>query len=56
MTLIEWQDRFRTEEACQDYLYHQRWPHGFVCSQCGGTKCWKVHRFGRTVPLYECSA
>ena len=40
----------------QDYLYRQRWPHGFVCPQCQGTQCWKVRRFGRTGTLYECSA
>ena len=56
MTLIQWQDRSGTEEACQDYLYQERWPHGFVCPQCQGTKCWKVHRSGRTGTLYECSA
>ena len=56
MTILEWQDRFGTEAACRDYLYHQRWPHGFVCPQCQGTKCWAVRRSGRTGTLYECSA
>ncbi|PSR20611.1 MAG: IS1595 family transposase [Sulfobacillus acidophilus] len=37
-------------------LYRQRWPNGFTCSKCQGTKCWTVHRSGRTGTLYEYSA
>ena len=56
MTLIQWQDQFGTEKACQDYLFSQRWPKGFVCPKCQGTKYWKIQRSGRTTSLYECSA
>ena len=30
-TLMEFESRFRTEEACWDYLVGMRWPDGFVC-------------------------
>ena len=40
MTLLEWQDQFATENACQEYLFQQRWPTGFVCPQCQGKTFW----------------
>jgi hypothetical protein len=33
--LIEFLDRFDTDEACLEYLRRVRWPDGFVCPQCG---------------------
>jgi len=35
MTFDEFNTRFATEEQCRDYLYHLRWPEGFVCPKCG---------------------
>jgi transposase-like protein len=35
MTMLEFMERFGTEEACQAYLYEKRWPEGFVCPKCG---------------------
>lgn len=48
-TQIEFQERFATEEACWDYLVRLRWPNGFVCPHCGGTKAWLILR-----GLFEC--
>ncbi len=59
MTLLEWQDTFGTEAACEEHLFQQRWPSGFVCPKCQGTKFWTVRRSertGRSAPLYECTA
>lgn len=56
MTLPEWIEKFGTDEACQQYLESQRWPNGFVCPRCEGTKAWTVRRSDRTAPLYECTA
>ncbi len=56
MTLLEWQDQFGSDGACEKYLFHQRWPDGFVCPQCQNTACWTVQRSARTAPLYECTA
>ena len=55
MTLPEWIKQFGTDEACQDYLFSQRWPDGFVCARCQGQKSWKIQRSDRTAPLYECA-
>ena len=39
-TLAEFDERFRTEEACRSYLTALRWPDGFVCPRCGQQKAW----------------
>jgi transposase-like protein len=41
-TLLEFEERFNTEEACRRYLLTLRWPEGFRCPACGGTKCWTM--------------
>lgn len=35
LTILEFQRRFGTEEACREYLFCSRWPDGFVCPGCG---------------------
>lgn len=34
LTILEFQQRFGTEEACREYLFCSRWPKGFVCPGC----------------------
>jgi len=34
-SLIEFMQRFGTEEACREYLVSKRWPDGFICPKCG---------------------
>lgn len=36
LTILEFQQRFGTEEACRAYVFASRWPEGFVCPECGG--------------------
>lgn len=36
LTILEFQSRFGTEEACREYLFASRWPDGFLCPGCGG--------------------
>jgi transposase-like protein len=36
--------QFGTEEACRAYLEHLRWPNGFVCPRCQGSKAWSTRR------------
>ena len=33
--MMEFRDRFSTEDACAAYLAELRWPDGFVCPDCG---------------------
>jgi len=35
LTILEFQKRFGTEEACRAYLFASRWPEGFACPGCG---------------------
>jgi transposase-like protein/predicted RNA-binding Zn-ribbon protein involved in translation (DUF1610 family) len=50
MSLLEFQDRFNTEEACQQHLFRLKWPQGFVCPKCGH----KEYYFVATRHLYQC--
>lgn len=47
-TLLEFEDRFATEQACRDYLIQLRWSHGFVCPRCAAGTAWAATR-GRLV-------
>jgi transposase-like protein len=38
--LMEFERRFRTEQACQDYLASLRWPKGFFCPRCKHAHGW----------------
>src|ERR1700731_2836654 len=44
--MLDFQRRFATEEACQDYLAACRWPNGFRCPRCGHARAYrmKAHR------------
>jgi len=50
MVLIDFYERFPNEQACWDYFLSLRWPEGFICPACQGTKgCFKPSR-----KLFEC--
>ena len=36
LTILEFQQRFGSEEACRAYVFASRWPERFVCPGCGG--------------------
>ncbi len=48
-TIEEFERRFSTEESCRDYLVRLRWPDGFRCPQCKGTKAVVVRSI-----LFQC--
>jgi transposase-like protein len=43
-TLPEFERRFADEDACRRYLFALRWPDGFVCPRCAGSKAWPMRR------------
>lgn len=51
-TMLEFEERFATEEACVAYVRCRRWADGFVCPRCGGRKAWQLC----TRPLDECAS
>lgn len=48
-TIEEFERRFSTEENCRAYLLSLRWPNGFRCPQCKGTKAVVVR-----AALFQC--
>lgn len=48
-TLMEFEQKFNTEESCREYLYRLRWPDGFRCPRCQYHKAWQIGQ-----GLYEC--
>jgi len=54
MSLLEFQDRFGTEEACQQYLIQMRFPEGFQCPHCKSKRhCFKPGR--QEFSCYDCN-
>ena len=43
-TILSFEERFATEQACREYLYELRWPEGFRCPHCGHAKGWLLAR------------
>jgi len=52
LSLLEFQQRFATESACQEALEKARWPQGFVCPRCGQGKACRLGPRN----LLQCSA
>ena len=51
VSLLEWQKRYGTERACAKALEKVRWPNGFSCPRCSGTKAYHV----ASRRIYQCS-
>ena len=43
-TLREFESRFRTDQACREYLAQLRWPDGETCPSCEGRRGWWTAR------------
>jgi transposase-like protein len=50
-TLREFQSKFATKKACQQYLAACRWPDGFVCPRCGSRRAYELAKLRR----WQCS-
>lgn len=46
--LLEFADRFKTDEDCIKYLAHFKWENGFTCAKCGHTGSQKRKNHSRT--------
>ena len=42
ITFADFQERFKTEEQCRDYLFQQRFPNGFECPSCGAKEYYPI--------------
>lgn len=45
--------RYGTEPACEQALQQARWPQGFVCPNCDGTRYSRFQHRGR--PMWQCA-
>lgn len=52
--LIEFAERFKTDEDCKKYLSELKWDKRYICRKCGHTKCQIRKDFSRTCNI--CSA
>lgn len=43
-TILDFEQRFATEEACREYIVQLRWPEGFCCPRCGHGEVWIMKR------------
>jgi len=44
--LVEFEERFGTEEACLEYFIALRWSDGFRCAGCGHDRAWRTTQPG----------
>jgi transposase-like protein len=51
VSLLDWQKKYGTEEACAKALYKFRWPEGFYCPRCGCNQSSYI----TTRKTYQCS-
>ncbi|WP_027359714.1 transposase, partial [Desulforegula conservatrix] len=49
-SIHEFLSEYGTEDKCQDSLFRLRWPHGFSCPNCGGSKFCEL----KSRDLYQC--
>ncbi len=52
LSLLEWQKRFGTEEACAAAIAEYRWPQGFTCPRCSNNSAWYITKR----KVYQCSS
>jgi len=51
MNLLLFQEQFRSEDDCHQWLFNTRWPNGFYCPACGHEK----YSLISTRRLYKCT-
>jgi len=56
-TIAEFNDYFRDEKTCYEFLENQRWGGNPVCPHCGSEKYYKVKPRGKfqDIPSYRCA-
>jgi ribosomal protein L37AE/L43A len=54
LSMGEFMERYGTEEKCHAALVAMRWPNGFVCPHCAGTRHCSFERKG--LRYWQCSA
>ena len=55
-SLIRFQHRFNTEQACIEYLASKTWPTGYKCKKCGGSKAYQLRGRNRVFMCRHCNS
>lgn len=50
MSWLIFNEEFKNEDDCYEWLFRTRWPNGFNCPKCNGIKYWRIS----TRDLYKC--
>jgi predicted RNA-binding Zn-ribbon protein involved in translation (DUF1610 family) len=53
-SLCEFQTSFPDETSCAAFLFGRRWPEGFVCPACGGTRAALLKSRAHTYECVDC--
>jgi len=52
VNMLEFIEKYGTEEQCREQLFNNRWPNGFVCPKCGHTEYFDI----KSRNLYQCKS
>jgi len=52
MSLVEFMERYATEDACEKQLFSMKWPNGYICERCGHNAHFTVTT--RRLSLFTC--
>lgn len=44
MSIIDFQEKFSTDDKCREFLFNLRYPQGFVCPKCGCTEYYHIKK------------
>ena len=53
-SLLEFQKTVPDEAACAEFLFHRRWPEGFICPVCGDRRAALLKSRAYTYECLDC--
>ena len=52
LSLLKFQSKFATEDACEEHMFSLKWPQGFRCPKCEHDQYYVIN--SRRLKLFEC--
>ena len=52
LTLVDFMEMYRTEDACREAIFEHRWQEGFRCPRCDYARAWYLRGRG----LFQCAS
>ena len=50
LSILEFKNKYDSEDACREHLFKNKWPNGFICEKCGCLEYYYI----ATRHSYEC--